>query len=290
MEYRTSIGDAALEKLKTKIGESGVRQGEVMQLSQPAIQSGRNTKTVLQSVLQLRHYRAFLNIILHHHNPIEFLGRYLFKLGHYPCVQKLKCNNVDLNLTVYSWHDILTLNEIFFRKDYPVTRGDKIIIDFGSNIGISAAYFLSASEGSFCYLFEPLPMNVSRLKENLRRFEGRYKLECAAVDLADGESNFGYEATGRYGGIGLDTGSYITVPCLDAVRVVKETIDKHGAIDVLKMDIESREQQIINAIPRASWSKIKKVFVEYTFVSNPLSESHKYAQHGSVAQFLPKDS
>ncbi len=259
-------------------------------MSKPAIQSGRNIKTVFHSLLQWRHYRALINIVLYHRNPFEFLGRYLFKLGRYPCVQTLKCNNVGLNLTVYSWHDILTLNEIFFRRDYPINAGDKVIIDFGSNIGISAAYFLSASEGSFCYLFEPLPMNVSRLKNNLKGFEGRYKLECAAVDLADGESNFGYESTGRYGGIGLDTGSYITVPCLDAVRVVRETIDRHGTIDVLKMDIESRELQIIKAIPKMSWARIKKVFVEYTFALNPLSESHKYAQHGSVAQFFPRDS
>jgi FkbM family methyltransferase len=272
------------------IGENESHLGEVMQLSKPAIQSGRSTRTVFHSVLQWRHYRAFLNIVLNHYNPVEFLGRYLFKLGHYPCVQKLRCNNVDLNLTMYSWHDILTLNEIFFRKDYPIDAGDKIIIDFGSNIGISAAYFLSASEGSFCYLFEPLPMNVSRLKKNLEKFEGRYKLECAAVDLADGESNFGFEPTGRYGGIGLDTGSYVTVPCVDAASVIEQAIDRHGVIDVLKMDIESREQQIINAIPKANWSKIKKVFVEYTFDSNPLSESHKYAQHGSVAQFFPRDS
>jgi FkbM family methyltransferase len=258
-----------------------------MQLSKPAIQSGRNVKTVFQSMLQWRHYRAFINIVLYHWSPIEFLGRYLFKLGQYPCVQKLQCNNVELNLTAYSWHDILTLNEIFFRRDYPIDSGDKIIVDFGSNIGISAAYFLSASEGSFCYLFEPLPTNVSRLKNNLKGFEGRYKLEPVAVDLADGESNFGYESTGRYGGIGLDTGSYITVPCIDAVKVVKEIIDRHGGIDVLKVDIESREMPIINAIPRSSWSKIKKVFVEYTFASNPLSDSHNYAQHGSVAQFLP---
>ena len=261
-----------------------------MQLSKPAIQSGRNLKTVFHSMLQWRHYRAFINIVMYHRNPIEFLGRYLFKLGQYPCVQKLKCNGVELDLTVYSWHDILTLNEIFFRTDYPIDGGDKIIIDFGSNIGISAAYFLSASEGSFCYLFEPLPMNVSRLKNNLKEFEGRYKLESVAVDLADGESKFGYKSTGRYGGIGLDTGSYITVPCIDAVKVVKETINRHGAIDVLKMDIESREMQIIDAIPKPSWSKIKKVFVEYTFASNPLSESHNYVQHGSVAQFLPREN
>lgn len=84
-----------------------------MQLNKPAIQSGRNLKTVFHSMLQWRHYRAFINIIMYHRNPIKFLGRYLFKLGQYPCVQKLKCNNVELDLTVYSWHDILTLNEIF---------------------------------------------------------------------------------------------------------------------------------------------------------------------------------
>jgi len=226
----------------------------------------------------------------YHYDPIDFLARYLFKIGPYPSVQNLKYNNVRLNLTVYSWHDILTLNEIFFRRDYPIDDNDKVIIDFGSNIGISAAYFLSASDKSYCYLFEPLPMNVARLEKNLRGFDGRYKLERAAVDLTDGETNFGYESTGRYGGIGLDTGSYITVPCLDVARVVKEKIDQHGQIDVLKIDIESREQQILSAIPKSDWSKIKKVFVEYSFTSNPLNGSHKYVQRGSVAQFVPRES
>jgi FkbM family methyltransferase len=261
-----------------------------MQLSEPAIQKGRNVNIILHSLFQLRHYRAFKNIMLYHNNPIEFLGRYLFKFGYYPCVQKLRCNNAELKLNIYSWHDILTLNEIFFRKDYPVTKSDKVIVDFGSNIGISVSYFLSVSEGSFCYLFEPLPMNVRRLRENLRIFEGRYKLECAAVGLSDGESTFGFEETGRYGGIGLNTGSYLTVSCLNAARIVEELIDKHGVIDVLKIDIESLEQEILRAIPTRSLSRINKIFVEQTFTSNPLNKTHKYVQYGSVAHFFANDS
>ncbi len=259
-----------------------------MKLGEPAIQKGRDIRTILRSLLQSRHYRALTNIILHHCNPTDFLGRYLFKLGSYPCMQKLRCNGIDLNLKIYSWHDVLTLNEIFFRNDYPVTGKEKVIVDFGSNIGLSAAYFLSASERSFCYLFEPLPMNITRLNENLKKFEGRYKLERAAVSLSDGESSFGFEETGRYGGIDLNTGSYLTVPSLDAVRIIDEIIAKHGNIDILKIDIESLENEIINAIPGKSWSKIGKVFVEYTFTSNPLHKTHEFVQYGSVGQFFPR--
>ena len=129
------------------------------------------------------------------------------------------------------------------------------IVDFGSNIGISAAFFLSAAEKSFCYLFEPLPTNILRLRQNLAGFDPRYKLENVAVALNDGQENFGYEETGRYGGIGVRTGSYIRVPCLNAIRVLAEIINKHGSIDILKIDIEALESEILDAIPHGFWSR-----------------------------------
>jgi FkbM family methyltransferase len=253
--------------------------------SEPKVQKGRDIRTVLRALFEPRHYKALKNIFLYHDHPIDFIGRYIFRVGSYPCLQSLFFNNRKLQLNVFSWHDVLTINEIFFRMDYATSGEDKTIVDFGSNIGISAAFFLSTAGQSFCYLFEPLSVNVFRLKQNLSGLESRYKLEEAAVALCDGREEFGFEETGRYGGLGVKTGSYLTVPCVDAIRVLRDIIDRHGSIDVLKIDIESLEREIIEAIPEKLLLKIKKVFVEQRFGSNPIATTHDYIQYGTVAQF-----
>jgi FkbM family methyltransferase len=260
----------------------------MIEQSNPKIQNGRSLQTAWRALFEPRHYKAMKNILLCHTRPIEFLGRYAFSFGKYPSIQNIQLGQRELNFHVYSWHDILTLNEVFFRRDYPVSGDEKTIVDFGSNIGISAAFFLSAAEKSFCYLFEPLPANTLRLRQNLLGFESRYKLESAAVALSDGQESFGFEETGRYGGIGVKTGSYIKVPCLDAIRMLGTIISEHGTIDILKIDIEALEKEIIGAIPADLLTNIKRIFVEQSFASNPLPETHSYVQYGSVAQFSRK--
>ena len=54
---------------------------------------------------------------------------------------------------------------------------------------------------------EPYPPNIDRLRNNLRQFEGDYALHAIAVGEAGGEAEFGWEDTGRYGGIGIETAS-----------------------------------------------------------------------------------
>ena len=63
------------------------------------------------------------------------------------------------DMTLYSCHDILTVNEIFCRNDYPASQDLRVVVDIGSNIGISAAYFLTRNNQVRCYLFEPDPKN-----------------------------------------------------------------------------------------------------------------------------------
>jgi FkbM family methyltransferase len=256
--------------------------------SEPKTQTGRSFKAIWRALWEGRHYRALKNIVLNHNNPVDFLGRYAFAFGAYPSVQKLRIGRQELRLQAYSWHDILTMNEIFFRKDYVVAGNERIIVDFGSNIGLSAAFFLASAMEAFCYLFEPLPTNISRLRKNLEGFDARYKLECAAVALKDGEEVFGFEETGRYGGIGVTTGSYLHVRCMNAVEILDKIIGVHGAIDVLKIDIEAFEREIVEAIPVRLLRKISKIFVEQAYESNPLAGTHFYIQYGSVAQFVLK--
>src|ERR1700737_1506226 len=101
--------------------------------------------------------------------PLDAYVRYLFGVGRYPVAVPIDTPIGDIELMLYTPHDILTVNEIFCRKDYRAEPSDKIMVDFGSNIGISAAYFLSRNYDSYTYLYEPVPQNIARLRQNLKR-------------------------------------------------------------------------------------------------------------------------
>jgi FkbM family methyltransferase len=223
-----------------------------------------------------------------YHRPAATFLRYLIGGGHYPDRITLSTPSGAVGVTLYSEHDLLTLNEIFCRRDYDAPDKAELVVDFGSNIGISALYFLTRNPRAHAYLFEPVPMNVARLRENLGGFEGRYTLFPFAVGMVEGPVPFGCEPTGRYGGIGLSRETRIAVPCRPANVVIDEILARYGHIDVLKVDIESFEDEIILALGERA-RRIETIFVERRFDSNPLRETHLYKQYGAVAQFRRRD-
>lgn len=255
-----------------------------------AMKTGHRGLTgVLSALGQRRHYVAARNMLTVYRHPIDGFRRYLFGRGKYPV--RLALNTPEgssLPLTVYSYDDILTVNEVFCRLDYPAVALDEIIVDFGSNIGISAAYFLTHAPNSFLHLYEPLPWNIERLRRNLSGFEGRYAIHQCAVGESDGEAQFGWESTGRYGGIGLRTGNYLSVTCQDSNQILEDIIARYGRIDILKIDIETLERQVTERIPVWIARNIGRVYVECMFPSNPLERTHTHRRYGNVSQFVNK--
>lgn len=251
----------------------------------------RDMKAVAKASLQFRHYRAAKNMLLGYKRPLDAWGRYLFARGSYPASVPIRSPLGLIEPTLYSFDDMLTVNEIFCRGDYRCARSVKTIVDFGSNIGISALYFLTRSRHSFAYLFEPLPWNVERLRRNLQGFEDRYKISPFAVALNEGEAEFGCEETGRYGGIGLVKERSIRVPCKRANEVLQKIVAERGEIDVLKMDIEFLEREVLLNIPVDLLLRIKNIFTEVVpvFKTNPLPRTHTYRQYGTVARFRRKE-
>jgi FkbM family methyltransferase len=250
--------------------------------------AGRNLGLIAKSALDRRHYVAAANMVRVYEHPAEMFKRYLIGKGTYPYTVRVRTPESWLDLRLHSGHDLLTVNEIFCRKDYLADASDTVIVDFGSNIGISAAYFLTRNATAYTYLFEPLPTNVAKLKENLRPFEGRYEVREAAVGTSDGEVEFAWEESGRYGGVGAPHGNTLTVPLVNSRTVLEDVIAKHGKIDILKIDIEGLEAAVIENIPVEQARKIKKLYVEYTFDTNPLAETHDYYDYGAIAQFTRK--
>jgi FkbM family methyltransferase len=247
----------------------------------------RSLKAILKAPFEWRHYRAAANMLRTYDRPYLAFQRYLFGGGSYPTAVTLATPSGPMRATVYSHHDILTINEIFCRRDYEATADAAVIVDFGSNIGISALYFLSRNPRAHAYLFEPLPMNIERLQANLAGLAGRFTLFPFAVGIEDGDVRFGCEPTGRYGGIGLPYQEQITVRCRPANAVIDQIIDRHGQIDVLKVDIESFEREIVLHLGERAKS-IRTILVECRFGENPLAATHHLEQYGNVARFRRK--
>lgn len=246
---------------------------------------GRSVRTLLAAPFQGRHYVAAANMLRTYARPGDAFARYLLRRGAYPAAVRLRTPLGPIDLTLHSHHDVLTVNEIFCRRDYPASAAERVVVDFGSNIGVSAAWFLTRTPEAFAYLFEPLPRNAERLRRNLAPFEGRYRLAEVAVGVTSGAVDFGVEDSGRYGGIGVPTGRSIRVLCRDANDVLGEILREHPRIDVLKIDIETMERELVERLPAETRRRIEKIYVESWFDANPLAATHAYRQYGSIAQF-----
>ena len=249
--------------------------------------ANRPITTIIRSTLEFRHYRALANSFTTYQNPFTGLYRYVLNKGTYPAEFTIRTPLGPISPTLFTSHDILTVNEIFCRKDYSCPRQAKVIVDFGSNIGLSALYFLTRNDEAFCYLYEPLPDNIRKLQHNLAPFKTRYHLEPKAIYTEEREVTFSLEPTGRYGGIDKGFASTIKVQALAADTTLQKIIERHGKIDVLKIDIESYEKDIITSLPQEVLEKIDLILVEQKFSSNPM-DTHSYRQYGSVARFTLK--
>jgi FkbM family methyltransferase len=196
-------------------------------------------------------YRALGGIVRDVERPLDFLWRYVTERGDYPGVVRLRTPLGPVELTVYSTADVTTVNEVFCRLDYRCDPAIRTVVDIGSNIGISAAYFLTRNPGVRVWCYEPAPLNIPRLRHNLAPFEGLWELDETAVGPEEGESEieFGIEPTGRHGNVWLRDGwERVRVPYKSINRVLRDVLAETGQIDVLKIDTEGLEAAMLAAI------------------------------------------
>src|SRR6476660_3140243 len=104
---------------------------------------GRPLARVVRAPFERRHWIAALNMVRVYKRPLDAAERYALALGSYPHTFSLRTPTGTANALAYSFHDVLTINEIFCRWDYRIDPSDRVVVDFGSNIGISALYFLT---------------------------------------------------------------------------------------------------------------------------------------------------
>jgi FkbM family methyltransferase len=223
---------------------------------------GRQWSRFAREIVRPRNYLALARVVRLCPDFVEVGRRYFVGGGEYPYAPGVWTPLGLVRPTLYSHHDIWTLVEVFCREDYRVPASIGVVVDVGSNIGISALYFLTRNEHCRCYLYEPDPRNVARLESNLVPFAGRWRLNEVAVGAEEGLVRFGREPTGRYGAVRAETGDVITVDCVDINRVLADVLAREPEIDVLKIDTEGLEQETVEAIRPEILDSIGAIYFE----------------------------
>ena len=233
--------------------------------------SQHSIKSFSAALLKRSFYLAFINIFLYFKSPLKVLIRYVFELGNYPRQFFVRTPLGLQGVTIFSHHDLITLIECFGKLDYRASEDISVVVDFGSNIGLSALYFLTRNKNVKVYLFEPVPRNIERLRRNLKGFENRYELRECAVGITNGYLDFACDETGRYGGLingGMphfsqwDPGKIIQVKVVSASQSLKEVLSKHDSIDILKIDVEGFENKILSDLKTEVISHVAQIFAE----------------------------
>ena len=194
----------------------------------------------------------------------ENAKRYFTTSGTYPYRCEVRTPQGAVAPTLYTQHDMITVNEVFCREDYRVGADARVVVDLGSNIGLSALYFLTRSPASRAWLYEPVPENVERLGRNLSDFEGRWRVEQVAVADRHGEESFSVEPSGRYGALGAAHAESIRVHVCHIDDVLGEVLEAEQQIDVLKIDTEGTEARILRAASSELLDRVAVIYVEDT--------------------------
>ncbi len=217
---------------------------------------------VAREVLRGRNYRALWRMARVYGEPGQAARRYFLGAGRYPYRCRVRTPGGEVAPMLHSSHDMFTVNEVFCREDYAAGPDLRTVVDIGSNIGISALYFLTRDPACRCFLYEPVPRNVERLRENLAGLEKRFELTESAVAVSAGTAGFGVEDSGRYGGIGVATGRTIEVTCLGINEVLERALESAHRIDVLKIDTEGTELEILGGVRPDLLSRVQTVYLE----------------------------
>jgi FkbM family methyltransferase len=224
-----------------------------------------------KALVEKSFYFALFNIFIYFKSPLNVLIRYVFEVGNYPHQFYMRTPLGLQSAKAYSHHDLITLVECFGKLDYKVSQNISVVVDFGSNIGISALYFLTRNTSVQVFLFEPVPRNIERLRENLKGYENRYELTECAIGIKEGELDFSCEESGRYGALvekdvekfsGSSSDKIIKVKVLLANYALSEICEKYKTIDVVKIDVEGYENKILSSLKKEILSCVVRIYAE----------------------------
>lgn len=162
---------------------------------------------------------------------------------------------------------------VFLRCDYEFkcANTSPVIVDCGSNIGMSILWFKWKYPGARIVAFEPDEQTFAYLCENVRinNLSG-VELHQKAVGSKEEQRNF-YFDTDNPASLGMSLSKRLYEG--DAIRVGKTTVDcvalsrfLDGPVDILKLDVEGAEYEVLSELhAKGRLRDIAEIFVEYHY-------------------------
>jgi FkbM family methyltransferase len=159
---------------------------------------------------------------------------------------------IRLELRNNKGSDAFVISEVFQNQCYLVSSDNEItnILDLGANAGFTAVYFSKLFKNAQIACVEPMPGNISVLKENLKLNNVNAVVFDAAVTTADSEITMDV-GDKDYGGKvqHIPFGKEMSNDTLIVKGVSVNSILKKlnwSKIDLVKIDIEGYEGVILN--------------------------------------------
>lgn len=196
-------------------------------------------------------------------------------------------------IVINNFYDLVTVWVIFFRKEYPIPKSCRVMIDAGANIGTFSIYG-SAFNVEKIYAIEPFPMTFDQFKKNIDLNSLNPKVESFQLALSgtDGTRKMDLSPGPSQSRGLLDTTNEggLTVPSIS----LKSFLSKIGAekIDLLKIDIEGGEYDVFEHCDQETFNKINEIVMEYHPTGNKQDLFQRLTHHGYMLKkeikFSPK--
>jgi FkbM family methyltransferase len=155
--------------------------------------------------------------------------------------------------------------DIFVHRIYhfDAARADPLILDCGSNLGMSILYFKQVYPQARVIGFEPDPAIFPYLQENVTR-NGLTQVQAVQAAVAAQRGTLRFYSDGKYGSCLADhlptdmpqDWQKYEVPCVKLRDYLMEPVD------FLKMNIEGAEWEVL-ADSRAQLRRVREMVVEY---------------------------
>ena len=216
-----------------------------------------SNKVVVQIQLQIS-YRISFRILQPYLNRVRDLN-----------IQKVKLdvkNSLDSNVSLGK----RTIAELLDKKD-------PLILEIGANIGTDTLEFALMFPLGEIHAFEPLPLHINKLVENVRGFTN-VKIITAALSDSTGFTKF-YQSSGYSGGSGSifkptlhlvrDTSTYFSKEdeCIVPTLTLHDYLQKSGLeeIDFVWIDAQGAELKILQGASK--WlDKFRYIYAEVSTV------------------------
>ena len=253
----------------------------------------RSLITFIKRIFQIENYIAVTNFFNVHKKPLGAIFDEIFSLGKYPRLLRFNSPVGEERIKLYSINDFSTFNLIFCRKDYLFRKKDKVVLDIGSNIGLSALYWLTRDDGIIVYCYEPSSTNFKKLKKNLKGFKRRSFIYKNAISNKNFLAYLNIEKSGVYNSLNNQKGInfYKKERCrvLSINSCIEKIIKKHGKIDIIKIDNEGEEVKTVASINKKFWSSINCLNVDGKSVRKFVPKIFNYSKVGSAQRFYKRE-